>query len=348
MKWFRPSQLRSGELCPRFVYNEMRDTTAAEKGTRIHKAIETGSYDSLVEEEKDIAVDCLEYLHSLPPVLEAHHEVRMTRDNVQGTADYVAKVTETGLYRLMDWKTGRLTVDEAKDNVQMQAYVWMAFQEFPDASRFEVHIVAPKGHSSSAIFTREDEKMIHLRLLAIIARLEDAEQKPTPCEEACQWCGGKANCPALTAIAIRQGTLLPVPMSMPEGGPLTPDYRSKLQVLACLLEDWCTQVKRANVKAVVEDGVVIPGFVVRSRRGNAQIMDMVEAARLLREEGLSDTSILNACSISLTKLADIYEAEKGGGKKASRQLLDEKLNSVMAHGESVTWLQREKEQKGNK
>jgi hypothetical protein len=175
--------------------------------------------------------------------------------------------------------------------------------------------------------------------------MEDETCEATPSEEACEWCGDKAHCPKLTALAIRQGTLLPDPVSFEAGRIMSPENRAKAHILAAVLEDWAKQIKHANTQAVIQDGVEIPGFRLRSRVGNTQIVDMKTAVDLIKAEGLTESSILNACSMSLSKLSDIYYTEKGGTKKDARETIETKLKATISRGEPVIWLQREKSKK---
>jgi len=349
MRYYHPSGLRSLELCPRFEYNPNRDTTKAESGTRIHRAIETGDFSPLDEIEKEIAVECITYQQSLPHDENRQNEVGLDYHgptfNLKGTLDYVSYIPTSPTLRILDWKTGRGEIDDAGENAQIQSYVSLAMHAFPDIKFVETHIVAPRSYPkfSSHTYSREkDLALIDLRIATIVARVE-AEPKieATPSEEACRWCGVKARCPKLLSIAIRQGTLLPEPFHVDPTAILIPEMRMKRHILAELLEDWVKQVKAADVDAVITDGVEIPGYELRNRVGNTTVTDMAQAMDIMRREvGLPEVSILNACSMSLDKLSDIHKAEKGGTKKDSRELLETKLLNVISKAKPTVWLQR--------
>jgi hypothetical protein len=346
---YHPSSLRSLELCPRFEYNPKRDTSKAESGTRIHKAIETGNFEPLDDLEKEIAAACIMYQQSLSPDENRQNEVRLEHKgdvfSVQGTIDYVSYLAASPTLRILDWKTGTGTIDDAEENMQVQAYVYLAFHSFPEVKFIETHIVAPRSYPKSSTHTYSREKdlaSITLRLYAIAARVEDPTVEPTPSEEACKWCGAKSKCPKLTAIAIRQGTLLPEPFHVDPTALLAPELRTRRHILAELLEDWVKQVKASDLDAVITDGVEIPGYGVRTRQGNTTVEDMPTALQILRSEGLSEIGILNTCSMSIDKLSDVYRVEKGGTKKSGREVLETKLQSVLSKARPTVWLQREK------
>lgn len=348
-KSYHPSSLRSLELCPRFEYNPNRDTSKAESGTRIHKSIETGDFSTLDDLEKEIAAACIEYQQSLSPDENRQNEVRLEYKgdvfSIQGTLDYVSYLAASPTLRVLDWKTGTGHIDDAEENMQVQAYVYLAFHAFPEVKFIETHIVAPRSYPRSSTHTYSRDKdlsAITLRLFAITARVEDPKIEPTPSEEACKWCGAKSKCPKLTAIAIRQGTLLPEPFHVDPTTMLAPSTRTKRHILAELLEDWVKQVKASDLDAVITDGVEIPGYAIRTRQGNTTVEDMPTALQIMRSEGLTENGILNACSMSLDKLSDIYRVEKGGTKKGSREVIETKLQSVISKARPTVWLQREK------
>lgn len=357
MKYYHPSGLRSLELCPRFEYNPNRDTSKAESGTRIHRAIETGDFSPLDEIEKEIAVECITYQQSLSHDENRQNEVGLEYHgptfSLKGTIDYVSYIPTSPTLRLLDWKTGRGEIDDAEENAQIQSYVSLALHSFPEVQFVETHIVAPRSYPkfSNHTYARTDLPAIDLRIATIVARVEaEPKVEPTPSEEACRWCGAKARCPKLLALAIRQGTLLPEPFHVDPTAILIPEMRMKRHILAELLEDWVKQVKAADVDAVVTDGVEIPGYELRNRVGNTTVTDMAQAVDIMRQEGLPDMHILNACSMSLDKLSDIYKAEKGGTKKDSRELIETRLLNVISKAKPTVWLQRirTKSEKGKK
>jgi hypothetical protein len=350
-QYYHPSGLRACELCPRFVKKETKESEASERGRRIHLAIERGKFDDLEDDDRTVAAGCLEYFKSLQHPTEVYRdEVELISGNLRGRIDRIEELTATKV-RILDWKTGRVPVLPADKNLQIQAYVKLLMDTEPRIECVETHIVAPLCTSSRATYYRETDEADHslsdinLRIMAVIARINDETCEATPSEEACEWCGNKAHCPKLTAIAIRQGTCLPEPFRVEPTELLDPAARERRHILADLLLDWADQVKYADKKAVVEDGVVIPGYVLRSRKGKSEVLDIPAAFEILRAAGLVDNSILTACSLSLSKLADIYHAEKGGTEKEARETVETKLNALIARGEPVIWLQRGKNTK---
>jgi hypothetical protein len=142
--------------------------------------------------------------------------------------------------------------------------------------------------------------------------------------------------------------LLPEPFHVDPTAVLPPELRTKRHILAELLEDWVKQVKSSDLDAVITDGVEIPGYGIRTRQGNTTVEDMPTAIQVMRSEGLSENGIINACSMSLDKLSDVYRMEKGGTKKSSREAIEAKLQMVISKARPTVWLQRERVAKGDK
>ena len=345
---YSPSGLRNLELCSQYRNDTNRDTSAADRGTRIHKAIESADFKDLNEEEMECAAKCLEYRDAvvgLSPDGKTFHELRLTYPELglTGTADYVITLPSRKTLILADWKTGRKEVEPAEHNFQMQCYVFMLLlqERFRDYQTVEAHLVTPLTPipASQYTYTRADLQFIGYRIERAISGI--GVNPPQPYVGVCDWCGNKGKCPALRQVALLQAEALPVPSPVHLSGEVvvTPNDRAALHTLASLLEDWAKQVKRANTDAVVQEGVEVPGFVLRQRAGHLSITDTAQAVELLVKD-LPAKSVLAAATLSVPKLADIYTVEKGGDKKENRKELEAILKSVLVHGDPVVFLQR--------
>lgn len=344
--WHHPSGLRLLELCPRYLNNENRDQSAAERGHRIHKAIETGNYDGLDAEEMECAAKCLEYKDryiGVPvdgAVERRELKMRHPRLRLLGTADYVQFRPAAKEIILADWKSGRKEQEAAAVNLQFQCYAFMLLEQFVEYDVVESHLVAPLTPVpySTAKYDRTSLPAIEYRIQKIIAGLEG---QPVPHVGVCDWCGDKAECPALKQVALLQAAAIPLPepIKLGPGAVITPDDRAKMQMLAVILEDWAKQVKAANTAAVVQDGVEIPGFVLRNRAGNVKVNDTAKAVSLLKGQ-IPEDRVLSCATLSLPQLASVFASEKGGSAKDSREILEAVLKDLLVHGEPVVYLQR--------
>ena len=128
---------------------------------------------------------------------------------------------------------------------------------------------------------------------------------------------------------------------------LSPLDRARAQALSQIMEEWAKEIRRVNVRAVVEDGIEIPGYALRAREGREEITDVVEAQRRAFAESISLESFLQACTLSLPKLAEQFRATKGGTQAEARTQLTQKLQDLILQNETVTFLQKTTKGKKN-
>jgi superfamily II DNA or RNA helicase len=136
---YNPSSLSLFEKCPGFL-NREGTNAAAERGTRIHNALEKDDIDSLDEKEKPVAQMCKDFIDGLiaerRPALPDYdyREIKMKMDlgddiETFGTCDRLLIYGNHGL--MLDYKSGYRYVADAEVNAQGWAYVIGAFQKFP-------------------------------------------------------------------------------------------------------------------------------------------------------------------------------------------------------------------------
>ena len=347
-----PSGARMKELCPRFENNRGRDTKAADEGKMLHKAIETKDFSQLEgTHHRDAVANVLEYVDSAcTGGGVCWHELPLEDDSLRGTADLVWLPSgQKQVMHLFDWKFGRKSVDDAGENLQIQSYVKMLYNNYPECEAVVTHIVAPfQRYVSTHTYMRKDLAQIEVRLMALLGKLERCKEDESygyqPCEETCLWCGKKATCPALCTFLSQVGTAWPTPTGklLDLTAPATPEMRANRQILAGLMETWAESAKKANTAAVIEDGVEIPGFRLMKRSGSMKIRDTGRALDLV---GLSTDHFIQACSVSLPKLSDVVAGVMGISRGDAREELEQKLKDVIEKEQDIVYLQRAKEKK---
>lgn len=348
---YSPSALEMFEGCPCYERDDTRDTTAADEGTLMHKAAELGDLGILAEPEQVETVQkVLAFQESAIAELAGGDGALVLReqkvdvsDMTRGTLDLV--ILSGTKAHLIDYKFGRNKVTEADENGQVQAYVVGLFEKFPELEQVKASLVFPRlDWVTTAEYTRADLERIRLRIAAIIARAESPDAVPTPNEKSCLYCGRKASCPAMHAVALKVGEALPMPVQFDPGHLTNPQDMAKALVLSRLVEDWAKQVRRTVTRLVVEDGVVVPGYEVRSRGGSHEITNVHEAIELV-ESAFSATlvDITQACTLSIPKLTDILAAiTEGKTKKEIRESLLGVLNTCTVQNNTVVYLQKKR------
>jgi hypothetical protein len=156
---YGPSSIKMSAHCPGYE-GESGTNPAAEMGTRIHEALETGDWSGLNDYESSLAQGCRNaedaiFKHHGYEVseLDDYKEIRLTMqlrgEETFGTCD---RLTVNGTEAVqIDYKTGQMAVDEPQDNWQAKAYTLGAFQQFPQLDTIHFYFVA----------CRRDEILFH-------------------------------------------------------------------------------------------------------------------------------------------------------------------------------------------
>lgn len=365
---YPPSSLSNFEKCPGYR-NKPNNASyiggAAEKGTRIHKALEKDDITTLPEEERGLAQIFKDYIDA--EILEQgkgpdydYREIKMKMDlgggiETFGTADRLLIYGKRG--KLYDFKTGYREVADAETNAQAWAYVIGAFQKFPLLDEIDFTFLVPnRDEVLFHTFTRAALPEMRLRLNTIIRRamaidwslpasVELSKLNPQP--ELCEYCQFQAVCPALARKALNVGAKLapslPVPASVlvdakhPEDIPL-------LLRLAPLLENWASEVRKAALRLNLEDGVDIPGYT-RIERSTPRAVTSVLGAWEAVKDKISLEDFLSVCGdVSVPSLEDFFaDKAKRRQKGAARQELENRLRTAdVLREEGTIYYLREK------
>lgn len=346
---YSPSSLENYEGCPCFTRDDSRDTKAADEGTLLHKAAETGDLSTLEDQEHIDAVNsCLFFKQQVNEIIPGAKEFELFEELTvdigpglsRGTLDFLAIAGDDAV--LADWKFGRIPVTPVIENIQIQAYVLGAFGLFPKLTRISAFVIQPRiDYRSHHTYLREDCDGITQRIEQIIARYEDPDKTPSTSEKVCSFCGNKGTCSALHTVAQKVSTGLDLPVVYEPGKLADPKDVSKALVLASILEDWAKQVRRVAKTLAVEDQVEFPGFGLRTRQGSVEVVDVYHAIQtLLDKHDAGLPSILQACSLSIPKLSESLAPFIEGTKKDVREILEEELESFTIRRDTVSFLQR--------
>ena len=365
---FSPSKLQAKETCSRFDYKEDEDgqeNEFAAEGTLMHEALETGNLSKLDPEQQEQVVKVHAYFDSLltgidPKRVRRLSEVKVTLpDRTFGTADIVILVADednaTAGYAIVgDAKFGMKPVPPAHDNVQLMCYCGALLFGTTETPLFftprEVygHMVSPRiNDASTTVFTMADKDRILARIDKILANAANPFHAPTPDVSQCPNCQWQATCPALKGLAVATGTelttrkFLPSVFDLQQIDTAAPEDKAKVYALAQLLEGWAEQAKKAVTKAVLEKGETVPGYEVRSRAGSAKITDVREAVSLLSTM-LSKEEVLDAATLSITKLVDIVALGQGLTKAEAKSSIEASLETVIERNPDIRYLQRKR------
>jgi hypothetical protein len=349
---FSPSSLKSFEACPSYHTRDGETNAIAERGNRIHHALETGDYSQLLDEDErtvasmchSFTIDLLESKGWKFPKLRRINELKLPIDlgegvKTFGTCDVLAAHGEEAV--LIDFKTGYGKIDDAETNAQAQAYVLGAFQKFPEIQKIEFYFVIPhRDEVSLGIYTRADIDRIKLRFNTVIRRAEAARAGDLPPEEAfkpafglCEYCGYQTRCQKLSdmmlSAAKKYDTLTHLPENIHGSANDDPKVLAEMLKIAPIVEAWASGVRKRCIDLAIQEGVEFPGFKKVERRAARSITSALGAYAAVKDE-VPLIEFLEACDkVSISKLEEKFSATaKRGQKLNAKQLLECRLKDA--------------------
>jgi len=335
------SQLGHLTLCPGYR-PRVSDRThwVAAQGTRGHEALESGDVGDLESsfEERMVSI-CENYaaLHTAAGA-EVLNEIKV--DTIEGRWGYCDRlvINPDNTAHLFDWKFVRSKeVVDAEVNLQGKDYVVGILDDprFSRISEITVHFVMPRFETATFTrrpFTREQLPQLKLEIFAILARARQTDGKRwrgaslRPHYDACRFCGASASCVALRRIADQigraydpegYGKLPAIPEQTHASQVSMPDDRAQLQELATLMEAWSQSVRQHNLAAALADTANLPtGYTLDYPKGRRQVSDAQRLLNIATEFGLTAQDLIDAASVSWTKLEQLLRDRAGKGEKA--------------------------------
>jgi hypothetical protein len=358
---FNPSSMGMFEKCPGFRNRKDNPGRSAERGTRIHDALEKDAIIDLADEdERKIAQQCKDFIDQL--LLERRpalpdHDYREIRFNIDlgdelktfGTCDRFIVYGKAGI--LIDYKSGFRFVVDAEINAQLWCYVLGAFQRFPELEEITAYVLQPnRDEISYHTFKRAFTYEIRLRLNTIVRRaIECDPAKFNPQPELCEYCARQTNCPALASKALKlAGKLapgLPVPQSALVNKKRPEDIPHLLR-LAPLMEAWAAGVRKEALRLNLEEGIDIKGFKRVERSTPRGVTSVLGAWAAVKEKGISLEDFLAACStVSIPDLEELVaKMAKRGHKEEAKLELEDTLRgaSVLKDTSTIYYFREEK------
>jgi superfamily II DNA or RNA helicase len=342
---YGPSKLEYISTCPGFENQQSDDDTneAAESGTRCHNACETGDVSKLSDEELVLVEMAMGYVG---PIMEKsiriEQEIRVEVFDQWGYLDLLCFDSETHA-DLLDYKFGKIPVRDTETNLQMKCYTQGVFEKYPQLMTITVHIVQPRTDTISTHTWRrnEDLPVFSGEIYLILERKKMVDklglQHPDvfpllqPFCSACDFCGNRWRCPALSAqvltVAAKVGGL-PIPdrLVIEAGEPITSAELGIIKRLADIAHKWASDMKDRAIEIALTQGVIPDGYTLQEANAPRQVPNIH-----LAHEVLSDPERTKEY-VQLTK-DDIYECAKG----LSISALEDKFAAKAPKGKKTAW-----------
>ena len=317
-------------------------SAAANEGTLLHAYMEqllTGEPwegAPLTAEQVELCERALRMLDGVKEMIERDHpgavfylistEQRVFYRNLFGTAYYSGQwdalfevnCPDASFMLVADWKFGRVEVDSAEANRQLEALVPLVAQKEQNDNVIHQGIYAaviqPRvaGPASVAFYDAEAIDQAEQRSLAV-AKAAMAPDAPRYCsEEACRYCRAKAVCHEAAAL-VEQASLITTERDKWE------DYRFEQDVAAGL----------------------IPGFEMAPGRTSFTVTDPSGAFSALNAvfpDEVTAEAFAGCCKVGITELDRLVHAvRKAADPKATTKASREWLRQLLAkYGESKT------------
>ena len=338
-----PSGLKYARLSPCFENDQGGDKTAADEGTLLHAACETGVIPpTFTEEQRQTVQMCLDYTKPLitRPGAQVFRELSFHELSEfspllrRGKADLVVLYTNTA--ELIDYKMGKNPVDDAESNDQQKAYVVAMFKRWPHLKAVRVHLLLPRRDEvSTHTFSENDLPRLQVDLASIVLEAErhHRENLTTPRTDTCLWCAKRHSCPAVvrTAMTIAKGydAELQVPPEFHPSKVSDPKAMAAMLDAASVMDKWVQSARHHFTQAML-NGTDIPGYELREKKAARSVEDAMAAYAVVRDV-IDRDEFLAACSISLPALEKAWcEKAPRGQKGKAKEELAEKLIEIGA------------------
>jgi len=341
---FSPSSLKYVAGCAGYE-STSGTNAAAEKGTRIHEALEVRDPSALHDEEELEIYEKIvkaedEFNKSIfkDGGFEEMNEIQVHVDlgdtSTWGTCD---RFLVNGNKAIMaDYKTGVSPIDSPRDNWQAKAYTLGAFQAFPEVEEiifvFYIPVRDEVLHDS---FTRDDIAGLTKQLKDVILEGEKIRPKwatgSPELEELspsvnCRFCKYEDRCPACGAIAVQvveRLSMLP-DEDVDINDPDDPQVLEQLWVVAKIVSNWATKIK-AKAVDVAKKGGEFPTLRLKSMGSTRTCSDNKKLIEIAEKYSLTPEEIIDTVRMPLGAIAKEVSKKAPDGEKgqAAHEFLQE-------------------------
>jgi hypothetical protein len=340
---FSPSALKYLASCNGY-HGKDGTSPAAEKGTRIHEALEVRDPSGLKDNEEVTIYDQIVYEEDCflraargdQEVHEDHMEIALDiklNDGVVtwGTCDRLT-ILDNDTAVMADYKTGVSRIDPPEKNWQAWAYTIGAFQAFADLTEvIFVFYVPQREVTLHHTFKRRDMGALQAAITSVIKAASVTRPKweqGTPEMNTlkptvhCAYCRHEEKCPALGGLALSVASQ--VDDSLPDfkiGAVDDPAELEKMFSVSKILTKWAETIRKKAVE-VAKDGAEYDNFALRSLGASRRIADNQKLIELAKLHGVTEEDLLKTATLSVTKVTKCM-AKNGTLEKNVEEFLDD-------------------------
>jgi len=347
-----PSSLKEKAKCPGFRNDNTRDTTAADRGSLGHLAVEKENLDIIPADDEFLRKSaglCLAYLRKLREgVSEKITDIREGRYTVLDQFGHIDHIMLHGsTAELVDYKFAWGKYEA--DSPQFWAYAIGIFHAHPSVETLNVHVLLPfQGIIDVVTWTRSgDLDLLVAKVTAIIEAAKKNDPSGYQTGEHCAWCNNRATCPRITKLAMTIAEKYQDELTLP------PEYNPELisdpekiaiaKRLAPILKGWAEKVD-ARALELRLSGVEIPGWELAERASSFEITDPQAAWEVVKTK-ITPEAFAACAKLKIGELEKAYSrtAERGQMAKAKAALRDALIDANAAKVEgTVVFLKKSK------
>jgi hypothetical protein len=348
-----PSSLKEKAKCPGFRNDNARDTTAADRGTLGHLAIEKENLDVIPADDEFLrkcAGLCLQYLRQLREKCGAGlEEIRERRYIVLdqfGHIDHIMLHGDTA--ELVDYKFAWGKYEA--DSPQFWAYSIGIWDAHPQINKITVHVLLPfQGVIDVVEWTRDaDYDRLVTQVTAIIAAARRNDPASYMTGGHCSWCNNRAECPKLNSLALTiaskyQPEELALPPEYDPAIITDPEKMALAKKLAPILKDWSEKVN-ARALELRLSGVEIPGYELKEKKSSFKITDPQAAWEVVKNK-ITPEAFAACAEVKIGELekAVARTADRGQMAKAKAALRDALIDANAAKQDgTISYLEKSK------
>jgi hypothetical protein len=292
----------------------------ATTGNRIHGRL-AGEQIELTDDELSLAVKCTNDEENivqdvfgivgsadLLPIRERRfwaYDANLARD-WSGKPDVVYRKGSRVL--IIDYKTGRGTVEHATGNLQLRALAVLAADHFGDVNEVTVAIIQPlAGPPSRCTYSGEDLDMARFQINELMADVKRPGQPRVPLTDACKYCRAKPICPEARGVVEK------LPALVPRDGleiVMSPEQIAEFLEKAPLAEAVIEAV-RGKARRMLEAKQEIPGWKLKPGATRESITNPELAFARFMDAGGTQAQFVQSITVAKTKFKDAVKAATG-------------------------------------
>ena len=261
-----------------------------------------------------------------PPEFFDEERMWYTGGRFSGVPDVLA--IRRGEALIIDYKFGRVKVDDAKDNIQLR-WLSVLVDKHYRPSEITVCIVQPAcGGFTMHTYSRDDVRKLRRKVLDTLRKIEGDKGRFKAGEEQCRYCPARVACPEVSKKIEGMSRISKVEA-------LSPAQMSKALDMIPMVESACRAIKARATEMLKQDANSIKNYELKRAAGRRKVSDTSKAYHTLLGEGIisSPFEFLDIASVPVGKLQGLIQESHGCGHDSARKILNYMLSGNLIEQE---------------